>query len=137
MTTVDQDPVLADARTWLQEGPPGGVDVAGVPAPLATAVNVQGVAHVRNVPALAAAANSITLATATTIRLVGAAPQRRALTIITDASCVIAPDQGTAQANLGLLIPANTPVVIQSACEIWVRTRAAAEVTYWAEIDKG
>ncbi len=133
----DARPVGPAASTWTQDVPVGGEDVHNDTAKVAVAVSPQGIQTVRNVPAMRAAAMSFVVAALGSIRLLGQAPQRRAVTIVASAAGVLNVDQGLAQSGQGLIVPANTPIVLQSAGEVWFYSAAGATVSYWSEIDLG
>lgn len=94
MSDVQQPLPVAgpSAAVWEQDGSVGGEDQLGHGAVKAIATTPQGIATVRNVPALAAAANSVTVAAGQTMRIVGRTPQRRRLTLLaTDTAGTKAP----------------------------------------------
>lgn len=129
--------VAADA--WLQEGPVGGQDIHGRPAATATAVTVAGLVLVRDVPALAATAQAYSLAASTPMRLGGAVPQRRHMTVVCSVAGYIGPDPNalTAAQPSGLLCPANVPIVVNSAAEVWVSLTAPGVASCWSDLDLG
>lgn len=136
-TATVEAPPGPGASTWIQDVSVGGEDAESHPAPRAQAVSVQGIALVRNVPALEAAANAYATPAATAVHLVGATPQRRAITIIATVAGTLATSKDNAIAGAGLPIPANVPVPLQSAGEIWFYSASAATVGFWAELDRG
>jgi len=121
----------------MQDVSVGGEDFRSEAAPVAVAVAVQGIALVREVPPLAASANSYAVPANTTATIVGASPQRRMITIVASAAGVIAPSKDLADAGVGLPVPANVPIPIGSASEIYWRSTTLATVGFWAELDRG
>jgi hypothetical protein len=130
-------PVGPAASTWTQDVPVGGEDVLNDTAKVAVAVSPQGIQTVRNVPAMRAAAMSYDVAAASSTRILGQVPQRRAVTIIATVAGYLNVEQGLSQSGQGLPVPANTPIVLQSAGEVWFYASTAGEVGYWSEIDLG
>lgn len=129
----------ASASTWEQEVPIGGEDALQNLAPRAIPVMPQGILTVRNVPSLGAAANSVAfVANDKPFRLLGRAPQRRRVTIVSTAAGMINVSDSMAAGGVGLPVPANVPIPISSAGEIWFAPGIAAGVAgFWAEIDQG
>jgi hypothetical protein len=132
-----QQPPAVSARTWDQNVTAAGEDYDGHPADVALAVAPQGIQHSRNIPTIAAAANSYAIAAGDTKRLIGKVPQRRRITIVSTAAGFLNVDQGMAQAAIGLPVVANTQIILQSSGEIWFNATANAVIGYWAEIDLG
>lgn len=141
------------AQTWEQDVSLGGEDVDSQPAALAQAVAVQGIAQVRNVPALGGGAQSIlippqTAALQTTKRIAGRQPQRRALVVVahsvTAATIAGLPvarlnvDQNSAD-NGGLVLGHGIAVTLPYAGEVWAYCLDAVGVTVsaFACIDLG
>lgn len=139
MSQFQEPPAGPSAQTWEQDVVVGGEDVNSNPAPLAVATAPQGIATVRDVPTVAAAANSRAfLASAEPFRLVGKTLQRRHITIITTAAGLLNVSMSMSQGQVGLPIPPNVPIPLSSASEIWFAPGAGAGVIgFWAEIDQG
>lgn len=130
-------PYPPSSQTWEQDVNIGGEDANSEPAARAAAVSVQGIANVRNVPSMAAAANKIAVVTSSATRVVGKTAQRRAITICADVDGYLCVDESSAQAASGMPLPADTPVTLQSAAEIWFASTGNGTVGFWAELDLG
>jgi hypothetical protein len=145
---MEQEPVVVPGQQWEQDTPVGGFDHDGRPPREAVSVLPVGIVTVRNVPTMEASANVYPVAALIAsggvigqdvIRVVGAAPQRRAITIVSDVAGRLSPVAGNAQQSVGLIVPANTPIVLQCAGELWFRntTAGVGNVSFFAEIDRG
>lgn len=146
-------PAGPSAQTWEQDVSVGGEDVNSNPAPVAQAVAVQGIATVRDVPALAGGAQSYRIApqtptTTTTFRVAGRQPQRRAIVVVahsvTAATIAGLPvarinvDQNSAD-NGGLVLGHGIAVTLPYAGEVWAYCLDAVGVTVsaFACVDMG
>lgn len=127
------------AETWTGDTMIGGEDSHGQPAARALAVAPQGVTLVRDMPTMRASSGKVAFAAAgEAFRLVGEAPQRRAITIIATAAGWLCSDQANAQASNGMPLPANTPIPLETAAQLWFKPGAAlGEIGFLAEIDQG
>lgn len=139
---IDVSPVAqVSADAWDQTAPVGGEDFEGRPAIQARAVTIAGITLVRDVPTLAGVAQSYplgTLATSGALRLLGAAPQRRHVTICADVAVRLGMDKALVEFGSGLILPANTLHRSNYAGEVWVAaTAGAGNVSFWAELDQG
>lgn len=117
----DHNPIHADDALVVQ---------ADVGPPAAFPVTIEQVVTVRQAPSIAAAARTLFLTdTVTPLQAGSSDPRRSGITLVSSQSFWYGPRRDIAGSGTGALIPANVPLVLANADEVWVRAATGNTAT--------